>query len=166
MQACDMSIYCPCKSKIKLSRYRHVGCRGERHIAPTHSGPRHKMGRVVSVSPRPRFTPGERTSGTHWIGDWVGLRTGLYTQARGKTPLPLTGIEPRSPGLPVRSQTLYWATLASHWLCILHWILIYYHRKVQYILSLYARIDLRNECFPHNEHNGKTCYYQKLIYPT
>jgi hypothetical protein len=24
-----------------------------------------------------RFTPGERASGTHWIGGWVGSRTGL-----------------------------------------------------------------------------------------
>jgi hypothetical protein len=23
------------------------------------------------------FTPKERVSGTHWIGGWVGLRTGL-----------------------------------------------------------------------------------------
>jgi hypothetical protein len=24
-----------------------------------------------------RFTPGERAPGTHWIGGWVGHRTGL-----------------------------------------------------------------------------------------
>jgi hypothetical protein len=24
-----------------------------------------------------RFTPGDRTPGTHWIGGWVGLRTGV-----------------------------------------------------------------------------------------
>jgi hypothetical protein len=24
-----------------------------------------------------RFTPGERVPGTHWLGDWVGPRTGL-----------------------------------------------------------------------------------------
>jgi hypothetical protein len=27
--------------------------------------------------PRPRFTPGERTPGTHWTGGWVGLRAEL-----------------------------------------------------------------------------------------
>jgi hypothetical protein len=27
---------------------------------------------MVSITPRPCFTPGERTSGTHWIGGWVG----------------------------------------------------------------------------------------------
>jgi hypothetical protein len=41
-------------------------------------------GWVVSVTPRPRFTPGERTPGTHWIAGWVGVRAGLDTDARGK----------------------------------------------------------------------------------
>jgi hypothetical protein len=36
----------------------------------------------------------------------VGPRAGLDTEARGKK-LPLPGIEPRSPGSPARSQTLY-----------------------------------------------------------
>jgi hypothetical protein len=31
---------------------------------------------VVSVTPRPRFTPGEMTPGTQWRGDWVGPRAG------------------------------------------------------------------------------------------
>jgi hypothetical protein len=39
---------------------------------------------VVSVTARPRFTPGDRTSGTHWTGGWVGPRAGLDTEARGK----------------------------------------------------------------------------------
>jgi hypothetical protein len=30
-----------------------------------------------SVSRPGRFTPGERASGTHWIGGWVGPRAGL-----------------------------------------------------------------------------------------
>jgi hypothetical protein len=51
--------------------------------------------------------PRERTSGTYCTGDWVGPTAGLDTQARGKILLPLAGIEPRSPGRPVRSQTLY-----------------------------------------------------------
>jgi hypothetical protein len=33
---------------------------------------------------RPRFTPGERTPGTHWIGGWVGPRAGLDEEARRK----------------------------------------------------------------------------------
>jgi hypothetical protein len=39
------------------------------------------------------FTPGERTSGTHWSGSLVGPRAGLNTEARGKIVLPLPGIE-------------------------------------------------------------------------
>jgi hypothetical protein len=56
---------------------------------------------------RPGNTPGERTHFTHCTEGWVGPRTGLDTQAIGKNSLPLPGIEPRSPGLPARSQTLY-----------------------------------------------------------
>jgi hypothetical protein len=63
-------------------------------------------GWVVSVTPRPRINPGERTPCTHCTGGWVGLRTGVDTY-RGKVLLPLPGIEPPSPGR-LRSQTLYW----------------------------------------------------------
>jgi hypothetical protein len=48
----------------------------------------------------------EMTLGTHCTGDWVGPRAGLDTEVRGKILLPLSGIESRSPGRPVRSQTL------------------------------------------------------------
>jgi hypothetical protein len=33
---------------------------------------------------RPRFTPRERTPGTHWTGGWVGPRAGMDTETRGK----------------------------------------------------------------------------------
>jgi hypothetical protein len=36
-----------------------------------------RWGCVVSVTPRPRFTPGNGPLDTHWIGGWVGLRAGL-----------------------------------------------------------------------------------------
>jgi hypothetical protein len=42
------------------------------------------MGLVVSVTPRPRFTPGERTPDAHWVGGWVGFRTDVDTEAEGK----------------------------------------------------------------------------------
>jgi hypothetical protein len=32
---------------------------------------------LTSASRLSRFTPGERATGTHWIGGWVDLRTGL-----------------------------------------------------------------------------------------
>jgi hypothetical protein len=46
---------------------------------------------VVSVTPRPRFTPRERTPGTHWKGGWVGLRAGLDAGARRKILCPCRG---------------------------------------------------------------------------
>jgi hypothetical protein len=66
------------------------------------------MGGEWSASrPDRAFTPGERTPGTYCTGGWVGHRAGLDTEARRKNPLPPQGIEPRSPGRPARSQTLY-----------------------------------------------------------
>jgi hypothetical protein len=69
---------------------------------------------VVSVMPQPCFSPGERTPGTHSTGDWVGPKAGLDTEARGKIFSPLLGIEPRSPGRPAHSQTLYRLSYPAH----------------------------------------------------
>jgi hypothetical protein len=66
-----------------------------------------RWGWVIRVTPRPHFTPGESTPGTHWTGGWVSPRAGLDTRGLRKNPLPLLGIEPRSPGRPARSQTIY-----------------------------------------------------------
>jgi hypothetical protein len=60
---------------------------------------------VVSVTPRPRFTPGERPSATNSTGGSVVPRASLDTEARGKILSP--GIEPGSPGRTARSQTLH-----------------------------------------------------------
>jgi hypothetical protein len=38
----------------------------------------------VSVTPWPRFSPGERIPGTYCTGGWVGPRAGLDTEATGK----------------------------------------------------------------------------------
>jgi hypothetical protein len=62
----------------------------------------------------------ERTPGTHWTGGWVGPRAGLDTEDRGKARLPLPGIKPRSPGRPVRSQTLYWLSYSCYQQIITH----------------------------------------------
>jgi hypothetical protein len=43
-----------------------------------------RWGWVVSVTPWPRFTPGKRTPGTHWIEGWVGPRAGLDAGVRRK----------------------------------------------------------------------------------
>jgi len=38
-----------------------------------------------SASLTDRFTPGKRTTNTHWIGGWVGSRTGLDTVPKRKS---------------------------------------------------------------------------------
>jgi hypothetical protein len=52
--------------------------------------------------------PRGKDPSTHWTGGWVNPRVSLDAEAREKIVSPLPGIEPRSLGLPVRSQTLYW----------------------------------------------------------
>jgi hypothetical protein len=97
---------------LKLSHYRprrRLGGRG--CIVPTHSRPRHYMGGEWSASrPGHALAPGKDPG----KGGWVGPRTGLDTGARGKILSPLPGIEPRSPGRPARSQTLYWLSYPAH----------------------------------------------------
>jgi hypothetical protein len=41
-----------------------------------------------SASRPGRFTPRERTPGTHWIGGWVGRRTVLDAVVKRKFPVP------------------------------------------------------------------------------
>jgi hypothetical protein len=49
------------------------------------------------------LAPGKGPPGTHCTGGWLGPRTGLDTEDRGKILSPLPGIEAQSPGRPVRS---------------------------------------------------------------
>jgi hypothetical protein len=63
-----------------------------------------RWGLVVSDTPRPRFTTGERTPGTHWIRGWVGSRAGLDAGARRKILCPCWV---SNPDRPARSQTPY-----------------------------------------------------------
>jgi hypothetical protein len=92
--------------KLKLSHYTSRRGLGKRRYS-SYSFTTSALYGGVSVTPRPRFSPGERTPGTHYTGGWVGPRAGLDTGARGKILSPLPGIEPRSPTRPARSQTLY-----------------------------------------------------------
>jgi hypothetical protein len=41
--------------------------------------------------------PGERITGTHCTGGWVGLRAGLDTEVRGKILCPCQGSNPDRP---------------------------------------------------------------------
>jgi hypothetical protein len=95
------------KLKIKLSHYMP-----RRRLSSYSFSTR--WGWVVSVTPRPRFSPGERTPGTHRTGGWVGPTAGLNTEATGKILSPLPGIEPWSPGGPARNQTLYWLSYSPY----------------------------------------------------
>jgi hypothetical protein len=52
------------------------------------------------------FTPGERASGTHWIGGWVGPRDSLDDVEKRKL-LTLPGLELRTLRRSARSQSLY-----------------------------------------------------------
>jgi hypothetical protein len=57
---------------------------------------------------------GKGPPGTHCTGGWVVPRAGLDTEDRGKILSPLPGIESRSPGRLVRSQTLYCLSYPAH----------------------------------------------------
>jgi hypothetical protein len=64
------------------------------------------VGGEWSVSLPGRFTLGERTPSTHWIGGWVGPRVGLDDVEKRKF-LNLPGLELRPSRHPARSQSLY-----------------------------------------------------------
>jgi hypothetical protein len=62
------------------------------------------MGRVVSVTPRPRFAPGKGPPRYPLYRRLGGPQSRSGHRGYRKNPLPLPGIEPRSPGRPVRSH--------------------------------------------------------------
>jgi hypothetical protein len=73
------------------------------------------MGWLVSITPRPSFTPGERTPGTHCTGGWVGPRAGLDTEVRGKILCPCRGPNPDRPIFqPVVRHYTAWANPAPY----------------------------------------------------
>jgi hypothetical protein len=59
-----------------------------------------------SASRPDRITPGERAPGTHWMGDWVGLRAGLDDVERRKF-LTVPGLELLPLGRQAGSQSPY-----------------------------------------------------------
>jgi hypothetical protein len=63
-----------------------------------------RWGLVVSIMPWLRFTPGERTPGTHWTGGWVGPRASLDAETGRKIFCLCRG---SNPGRPLRSQSLH-----------------------------------------------------------
>jgi hypothetical protein len=71
-------------------------------------------GWVVSVTPRPRFTPGERTPRYPLYRRLGGPQSWSGHRGYRKNSLPVSGIEPRSPGRPACSQTLYCLSYPAH----------------------------------------------------
>jgi hypothetical protein len=63
---------------------------------------------VVSVTPRPRFSPGKGLPRYPLYRRLGGPQSQSGHRGQRKNPLPLPGIEPWSLGRPARSQTLYW----------------------------------------------------------
>jgi hypothetical protein len=91
---------------------RHEGaCRQRRYSSYSFSNSALDGGEWSASRPGRALAPGKRT---HCTGGWVGPKAGLDTEARGKILSPLPGIEPRSPGRPARSQTLYWMSYPAH----------------------------------------------------
>jgi hypothetical protein len=119
---------------------------------------------MVRVTPQPRFTPGERTPGTHCTGGWVDPRAGLDREATGKILSPLPGIEPRSPGRPVRSQTLYRLSYPGS-LCNIrgkqfHWHIRDYQLLSDSDASIYIYLHLQ---WPVDEENGYATECYKFV---
>jgi hypothetical protein len=67
-----------------------------------------------SASRPGRFTPGERVTGTHWIGRWVDPMAGFDDVEKRKF-LTLPGLELRHLGRPARSQSLYRLRYPGSW---------------------------------------------------
>jgi hypothetical protein len=65
---------------------------------------------MVSITPRPLYPPG-KAHFTHWIGGWVGPRTGLDDVEKRKL-LTLPGLALRPLGYPAHSQSLIPTTLS------------------------------------------------------
>jgi hypothetical protein len=74
----------------------HGGVLREWRYSSTHSLTSVLDGGEWSASHLGRFTPRERAPGTHWIGDWVGLRAGLDAVVKRKILSPCWNSNPRS----------------------------------------------------------------------
>jgi hypothetical protein len=95
----------------KQSRYTPWRRLGERRYSSYSFTTSALDGGEWSASRTGRFTPGERTPGTHCTGGWVGPRAVLDTEDRGKILCPCWGSNPdRSVVQPVVRHYTAWAT--------------------------------------------------------
>jgi hypothetical protein len=114
---------CCHKKRQSSPSTRHGGAWGERRYSSYSFCTSALDGGEWSASrPGRAFTPGERTSGSHCTGGWVGPRAGLYTEVRGKILWLSRGSNPDRPVVQrvVRHYT-DWANrllvAAIHWWC-------------------------------------------------
>jgi hypothetical protein len=80
-----------CRSSKAVPLHAIEALRGRGGIAPTHSRPRHYMGVSGQHHAPAALYPRGKDAGTHCTGGWVGPRTGLDTEARGKILCPCRG---------------------------------------------------------------------------
>jgi hypothetical protein len=90
--------------KVKLSRYHHTDAKGERRYSFYSILTSAIDGKSGQPHAPATLYPGERTTGTHWTGGWVGPRAGLDKVGRGKILCLCRG---SNHGRQVRSQTIY-----------------------------------------------------------
>jgi hypothetical protein len=77
--------YCRRKSKrINVSRYRKAGATGERKYSCYSLTSALDGGEWLASRPDCSLSPRRDPPGAQWIGGWMGLRTGLDTEATGK----------------------------------------------------------------------------------
>jgi hypothetical protein len=99
-----------CKSKVKLSRYRHAGVKGETKYSAysfLNSTLAGMSGQRLSPA---AIYPADRTPGIHCIEGWVGLRAGLGSEASEKILFLCRGSNTAD---PVCSETLCWLSYPS-----------------------------------------------------
>jgi hypothetical protein len=80
-------------SPIRLHGVVLSSAQGQLYLYLYHSLTSALDGGEWSASRPDRFTPSERSPGTHWIGGWVGSRAVLDAVVKRKIPSP-PGIEP------------------------------------------------------------------------
>jgi hypothetical protein len=95
-------VFTPWKGKVKLSLCfnwtpHHEGVLGEWRYSSTHSLTWALGGGKWAASRTSRFTPRERSRGTHWIGSLVGSRAIMDAVVKRKIPSPLRETNPRTP---------------------------------------------------------------------
>jgi hypothetical protein len=72
------------KVTVKMPRYRHAGHKGEEYSSYSFLTSALQEGGWSALRPGRALPPGEGNPCTHCTGGWVGPRTGLDTDARGK----------------------------------------------------------------------------------